>query len=37
LANDPKTHYPPLVGVLAIQGDFEAHLKVLKKIGVDAF
>jgi len=36
LANDPKTHYPPLVGVLALQGDFEAHLQVLKKIGVDA-
>ena len=27
---------PPLIGVLAIQGDFEAHVRVLERLGADA-
>jgi pyridoxal 5'-phosphate synthase pdxT subunit len=26
---------PPLIGVLALQGDFEAHAKVLRRLGAD--
>jgi 5'-phosphate synthase pdxT subunit len=27
---------PPLIGVLAIQGDFEAHVRVLERLGAEA-
>jgi len=27
---------PPLIGVLAMQGDFEAHLRVLERLGAEA-
>jgi 5'-phosphate synthase pdxT subunit len=33
---DPSAHRAPLVGVLALQGDFEAHAKVLRRLGAVA-
>ena len=30
---DPSAHGAPLVGVLALQGDFEAHAKILERLG----
>jgi pyridoxal 5'-phosphate synthase pdxT subunit len=35
-SNDRPTRSPPLVGVLALQGDFEAHLKILGRLGAAA-
>lgn len=31
-----KYNQPPRIGVLALQGDFEAHIKMLKGLGADA-
>lgn len=36
MTGDNKADRKPLVGVLAIQGDFEAHISVLKKLGVQS-
>ncbi|MGZ4175267.1 MAG: pyridoxal 5'-phosphate synthase glutaminase subunit PdxT [Solirubrobacteraceae bacterium] len=30
---DPSAHPAPLVGVLALQGDFEAHAEILRRLG----
>ena len=33
---DPRTYnFQPRIGVLALQGDFEAHIKMLAKLGVE--
>jgi 5'-phosphate synthase pdxT subunit len=31
-----KYNFTPRIGVLALQGDFEAHIKMLRELGVDA-
>jgi pyridoxal 5'-phosphate synthase pdxT subunit len=33
---DPPAQRAPLVGVLALQGDFEAHAKILRRLGAAA-
>ena len=33
---DPSAQRAPLVGVLALQGDFEAHAKILGRLGAEA-
>ncbi len=33
---DPPAQRAPLVGVLALQGDFEAHVKILRRLGAAA-
>jgi pyridoxal 5'-phosphate synthase pdxT subunit len=33
---DPEAQRAPLVGVLALQGDFEAHAKILQRVGATA-
>jgi 5'-phosphate synthase pdxT subunit len=33
---DPSAHRAPLVGVLALQGDFQAHAKILGRLGAVA-
>lgn len=33
---DPSAHPAPLVGVLALQGDFEAHAEILRRLGAMA-
>jgi pyridoxal 5'-phosphate synthase pdxT subunit len=35
MAEEKKSNLRPRIGVLALQGDFEAHLKMLDEVGVD--
>ena len=34
-SSDPIEHTPPIVGVLALQGDFREHIAVLQSLGAD--